>query len=451
MPSVTLSRWTVAYFVVALSAFMLAQLLMALGWGFPGAPLAAPATLALVHIIALGWLSLVMCGALFQFVPVITAHRLHSNSLPLPTLICLVAGIMSLVFGFLQMMNAVPQSLPGFATAAALLGTGFGLVLWNLGRTLWAARPLPLPAKFIVAGLACLLAVAALGITFALTLAGIFSSAFSLRLLSSGLAIHVVAGLGGWLTFTAMGVSYRLLGMFMLAPEQDRASTRRVLALGSGALAVAILGGVAAIALGAGIGVVLLLAAALTLAALVYYGRDMHHLYRTRKRRVIELNSKMAALALLSLLAAIVWLGLALTTGQLPRQAPGIAYLTAFGWLSGLALAKLYKIVPFMTWLECYGPVLGKTPTPRVQDLVVERKAIKWFALYFAAVWLGAAALIIGLTPMFRLSALLMLVATAGISMHLLRARNLLDVAPARRLPDGARKPGMLHSFSHDH
>ena len=51
--------------------------------------------------------------------------------------------------------------------------------------------------------------------------------------------------------------------------------------------------------------------------------------------------------------------------------------LIAFGWLSGLVLAKLYKIVAFLTWLGTYGPAMGRVPTPRVQDLVAERRAAK--------------------------------------------------------------------------
>jgi hypothetical protein len=57
--------------------------------------------------------------------------------------------------------------------------------------------------------------------------------------------------------------------------------------------------------------------------------------------------------------------------------------------LSGLILAKLYKIIAFLTWLETYGPVMGRTATPRVQDLVAEPRASRWFVIYFAAVWSG--------------------------------------------------------------
>jgi len=444
----SLSRWTLSYFAVALLALLTAQGLMAAGYGYPVAPIEAPQTLVLVHLVAIGWLSLLMCGALFQFVPVLVARPLFSNSLPLPTLICLVGGLAALIAGFLQLDGWIEPWLSVFPLAGVLLGLGFALMLWNLGRTLWAARPLSLPARFVVVGLFSLAATAALGIIFALVLGGVATQPVLSGLTAAAVPVHAVAGLGGWLTFSAMGVSYRLLSMFMLAPDLDRAITRSSFYVGTAALVVAVAGGTAAACHDGNVALVLTLAGVLGLAALTLYGADILHIYRARKRRRIELNSRMAMLALISLALAVAMMVAALALGALRQHLGAIVFLLAFGWLSGLGLAKLYKIVPFLTWLECYGPVLGKKPTPRVQDLVTEPRAVKWFALYFLAVWTGAVALIAGRAPLFRIAAAAMLIATCGIVLQLIRARRLADVAAAARLPEGARQPWLLVAHS---
>lgn len=191
---------------------------------------------------------------------------------------------------------------------------------------------------------------------------------------------------------------------------------------------------------------VLSAAGLLGLAALVFYGLDILHVYRTRKRRKIELNSRMAAFAL-SNLAAVVVLTLALISfGALDQHIGAVVFLVGFGWLSGLGLAKLYKIVAFLTWLECYGSIIGKTATPRVQDLVVEPRAIKWFLLYFGAVLIATASLLFSSPLAFRSAAGAMLVATSGIAAELVRTRLLIDVTAALRLPNGVRRPRLLFS-----
>ena len=156
----------------------------------------------------------------------------------------------------------------------------------------------------------------------------------------------------------------------------------------------------------------------------------------------------MVTFALLSLALAAALTIVTLALGNLPRHAGAIVFLLAFGWLSGLGLAKLYKIVPFLTWLECYGPVLGKTPTPRVQDLVIEKRAIKWFLLYFFTVWLGTVALMVGNAPAFRGTVAIMIVATSGIIVQLVRARRSPMSTQPARIPKGARKPWLLLSLS---
>lgn len=449
MPGVALSRWTLSFFAAALSFLLAAECLMAAGYGYPAAAIAAPQTLILVHLVTIGWLSLLLCGALIQFVPVLVAHPIHSNTLPLPALVCLVTGLGSLILGFLQLTGAVAPAMPWFVIAAILLGSGFTLVLWVLGRTLWAARPLTLPARFVATGLCSVAATAALGILFALTFAGTVHASFLLTLAAHGLPLHIIAGLGGWLTFTAMGVSYRLLAMFMLAPEPEATTTRWALRLGAAALAIAIGAGVAAVWIGASLDAVLIVAALVALASLALYGRDIVRLYRQRRRRVIELNSRMAAVALLYLAATVLLAIIFAALGIFTRYIAVLLFLIAFGWLSGLGLAKLYKIVAFLTWLECYGPVLGKTKTPRVQDLVAEPRAIKWFWLHFAAVAVAALCLLADVPLGFRVAVAAMAIASLGIIAELVRTRRLVHVTAALRLPQGTHRPRLLVCFVH--
>ena len=242
-----------------------------------------------------------------------------------------------------------------------------------------------------------------------------------------------------------MGVSYRLLAMFMLAPELGGPRTRAALYSGAAALAVAIAGGVAAICLEGSLTLILSVAGLLGLGCCGLYGADIVHLYRARMRRAIELNSRMASWALASLAVAVAAIIVLLGAGVFTRYVPAVVFLIGFGWLSGLGLAKLYKIVAFLTWLECYGPVLGKTPTPRVQDLAVQTRAVKWFALYFLAVWCATAALFVDAPLAFRICAGVMALASIGIIAELVRIRRLVDVKTALRLPPGVRLPRLLH------
>jgi hypothetical protein len=435
-----------SYFAVALVCLLAGEAFMTAGFGFPADALAGVDSLFVVHLIAIGWLSLLMLGALFQFVPVLIARPIYSNALPLPTLALLVIGLAALLLGFLQLGGRLPVLHSCLPAAAVLLGSGFALAFWNLGKTLWQARPLPLPAQFVSVGLFCAGATAALGIVFALIIGGATDDPRLGKLTAYGIPIHAAAGLAGWLTFTAIGVSYRLLAMFMLAPEGDTARSRAVLYFGTAGLTVVILGGTAAICLGLGLDTVLVVSALLGICTAVLYGADILHLYRARRRRKIELNARMAAIALINLTGVVLMAVALAILGRFGTQIGAVVFLTAFGWLTGLGLAKLYKIVAFLTWLECYGPVLGKTATPRVQDLVIEERAAKWFWLYFAGVWSATACLLIDTPAGFRASAALMLAGTIGIAAEIVRTRLMADLKPEFRQPHLARRPPLLVS-----
>lgn len=429
------------YFAMALAWLFVALALMVAGIGYPATDLASPDTLVLVHAVCIGWLSLAMCGALFQFVPVLVAKPLFSEKCALPALALLTAGLFLLLGGFLSLGGRLPPALWLLPIGAVLLAVGFGLVVVDLGLTAWL-RPVG-PARFVLVGLVSLCATVSFGSAFAFALAGWAGSAGDV-LLAGGIPLHAIAGLGGWLTLTAMGVSYRLLAMFMLSPDVDDRQSGVTLAAGALAVAVTVAGGGLALWLASGLTLVLSIAAILGLGSAALYGRDIAGIFRNRKRRQLELNMRMATLSYVSL-AGTALLGVTLVSiDAFAAHVGAFAFLAIFGWLSGLVLAKLYKIVAFLTWLETYGPVMGRVPTPRVQDLVAEGRATKWFVIYYVAVWVGTLTLLFGQPQIFRVAVMAMIVGVVGIVREVIRTRRLADVASSLRLAGGAVLPHLL-------
>jgi hypothetical protein len=445
MIGASISKWTMTYFAAALAWLFVALGLMVAGIGYPAADIASPDTLVLVHVVCIGWLSVAMCGALFQFVPVLVAKPLFSEDWTLPAIGLLLAGLVALLAGFLSLGGRLPPWLWLLPLGAVLLTTGFGLVVVDLGLTAWSRRTGP--ARFVLAGLASLAATAAFGAIFAFARAG-RAGAIGDVILASGIPLHAIAGLGGWLTLTAMGVSYRLLAMFMLAPDVDDRKSRITLAAGALAVVVAVAGGAVAVLLASGLQVVMPQAAVLGLASAALYGRDIAEIFRNRKRRQLELNTRMATLSFASLAGTALLGPVLVAFDAFTAQVGAFAFIAIFGWLSGLVLAKLYKIVAFLTWLETYGPVMGRVLTPRVQDLVTEARATKWFVLYYLAVWAGTAALLLGTPTAFRMAAAAMAIGVAGIVYEIIRIRWLTDVASPLRLPKGTVVPHLLFARS---
>jgi hypothetical protein len=440
------SRWTMLHFGAALTLFLLAQLAMAAGATFPATALFAPTTLAAVHLVTIGWLTILMLGALHQFIPVITAEGAVAGRSALVSLVAILTGLGGMEVGFLAVDGRLPPLLlAALPVGGILVLVGVTIAAASLSLTLWRARPLPFSARFVATGLVFLFA--ALGMGIALGLA--FSSPAWIAwpgAFSEGLRLHLLAGLIGWFTLTAMGVSYRLLGMFTLAPEDRGSFGTLVLVLSAGGLAVTwllalaeVLGvrmpnsAVAATAIATGLGIAL-------------YLFDMARLYRARRRRQLELNTGMAVPALAALAVSVLFALYLFLHGSTERALGALGYLFLFGWLSGLGLSQLYKIVPFLTWLERYGSVLGKAAVPRVQDLMDEHRDRPWFVLYFISVAAGTLFAALGWLLLWRGAALGQLVATLMIVRALWLVRHGLrgrgqGAAPLPGAPLSARSP----------
>lgn len=416
------SRWTPAIFACAMVNLGLGLTLAVTGLAWPVAPAAAPASLAMVHLLTIGWLSLVVFGALFQFVPVITSSKLPSQSLPLLMLIGTETGLALMVAGFFTLgiggwASVLLPAGGAAATGSLLLGT------ITLLPPLVANRPMPLSARFVLAGQVFLLLTVLLGLSFTLAMTVPATGPALAPLLVGGVPYHVLAGLGGWFTLTAIGVSYELLPMFMLAPHERGAIGTAVFWVGLGGFATAFIAGLTmAIWPESALAALEGPARVAVIVALGLYLFDVLRLYRSRRRRQIELHNRAAIVAFNTLgLAELIAVG-ATATGRLATLTPALMLLLLLGWLSGLALTQLYKIVAFLSWLSRFGNQLGRGPVPRVQDLVHEARARGVFVVYFAAVAVAAAAAAFDLRGVVRVALALALAAVALLAREYYRA-----------------------------
>lgn len=436
-----------SYFAAALSCLVAGLILTASGFGYPSTAIEDPESLAVIHLIAIGWLGLLFAGSLLQFVPVLVSRPLETPRLSLPVLLLMMGGLGLLLTGFLGLADILPLWSWTLPLGGSVLTLAFAGLLWMVTKTLAAARPLPLPAKFVALGCAALVGVAVSGLLLALPLSGLTANRYLVDFLLEAAPSHAYLGLVGWMTITAIGVSYRLLAMFLLSPERSRMTSRAV-----GWLMAAGLGTVVCGILSAGSGIsstaAISLATAFGGVAALIYGLDVHFIFRERKRKSAEMNVLASLTAVAMLIASFILFGASIL-GDLPIDLVlPAAYLFVFGWLTGLGLGQLYKIVAFMTWLECYGPILGRAPVPRVQELVNERRSAAWFLLYFGATAAASIALIAAAPSIFRWMTLAQLAAICALAFEFAQARRLAIVPQEVRLPNGACHPQLfLPSF----
>lgn len=334
-----------------------------------------PGVLAFTHLLTLGYLAMVMFGALFQLLPVLVGVRLRW---PLPIAraihLLLVSGTVLLVTAFLT------DADEWFAFAAVVLTLALGTFILVIGHALWNACSMHdtvCAMKLAVTSLAVTLL---LGLLLVLAQVG---SDFAPRDLL--IDLHLAWGLLGWVGLLLVGVAYQVVPMFQItaeyAPRLRRWLPWAVLLL----LVVWSLSflHLPRLAWLPGLG----LAAAFVVFAVVTL-----QLQRCRLRRLPDVTVDFWYVGLLSLLgAALLWL--------VHQVAPQLIRLQLFHlWWGALVLVgaggalisgMLYKIVPFLIWLHLNnrmqeaGKWQGDIPTMR--QVIAERHARRHLRLHVAA------------------------------------------------------------------
>lgn len=296
------------------------------------------AALALSHLLALGVLGMVMCGALLQLLPVLVGVQVAwPRRLAAACHGLLVPGTLALAGGFLGLGGWA------FLLAVALLGAGLGLFLLVLG---WGLAHAPNTQDSVRgmrwAGLGLGL-VLALGVTLALGHAELGMVLWRWPLTD----LHLAAGLIGWIATLIAVVAWQVVPMFQMTPIYP-ALLRRVMAPG-------LFGLLAWLGLAQWRGWPLPWLPWLLLAVLLgAFAIVTLQLLAQRRRQVGDSSLAywrlgMAMLLLSCCMALLAWW---LPLAAAERLLLAATMLFLLGFALSIISAMLYKIVPFLIWLH---------------------------------------------------------------------------------------------------
>ncbi len=334
-----------------------------------------PGVLAFTHLLTLGYLAMVMFGAMFQLLPVLVGVQLRRPA-PISAFIhlLLTAGTVLLTLAFLL------DRTIWFIAAAVVLTLALGTFIVTFAHALWRARS----THDTVCAMK--LAVTALAITLLLGLLLVLAHTGSdMAPLHALIDLHLAWGLLGWVGLLLVGVAYQVVPMFQITAEYAPQLRRWfswvvLLLLISWSLSFLHLPQLTWLP-GAGLALAFILFALTTL-----------RLQRRRLRRLPDVTVDFWYLGLTCLLlAAGLWL--------LHQAAPQLIRLQLYHlWWGVLVLVgaagavisgMLYKIVPFLIWLHLNNRLQqaaqwqGNVPTMR--QVIAERHARRHLYLHAVA------------------------------------------------------------------
>ncbi|MGF1546182.1 MAG: hypothetical protein ACFCUG_02515 [Thiotrichales bacterium] len=354
-----------------------------------------PATLALTHLLTLGFLGMTMVGSFIQVVGVVGGVALPAvGPVSTLTLAGLLVGTPALAFGLL---TSEPLALQLGALALGVGGFGF-VTIAGIGLMRAARNPIVAYVRLAWFALALTLA---LGLALAGALAGWWPLAAIVTLTD----LHAAWGLLGWVFLLVVGVGLEVVPMFQVTPPYPRALIRTLgwaVVAALGLLSAALpLGGAAADWLA-------ILAEVMLAAAVAGFALTTLRLQAQRRRKLRDTTLDYWRLAMVSLLLAallsLVRLGFPTAPDGRWQVLLGMVFL--LGFAVPVVSGMLYKIVPFLGWLHLQSvPNRPRQGLPNPIDLMPDRATRQQYWVYLASVlilapspWLGRPCIVVGAT-----------------------------------------------------
>ncbi|MGH7669999.1 MAG: hypothetical protein ACRENQ_10965 [Gemmatimonadaceae bacterium] len=373
-----------------------------------------PHVAGVTHLFTLGWLTLTIFGALAQLLPMALGAPIRSVRLAHVAFWLLAPGIGLFACGVATL--AMPLMVPG----VLLVASGILLAVGNVAATLPRGRTHDVTWAGIALGITFLTSTLAFGLVLTHNLHTGFVAAARMRILTA----HLHLALVGWVLIVVVGVSRRLLPMFMVAHSANARWSPRaltLLALGVPALAVGLVTRST---------IVSWTGAVLVDAGVVAFLWQTVMFYRARTRPLDD-GMRFVRASLPFLTACGILGPTLLALGPAHARLATVYLITGLlGFLVPFVTGLLYEIVPTLAWTTRYGGRLNRGRVPAVADLYSARVARWQLAMYMAGVLLLVAGVASTSAAVARSGALLFLVGVLLFVTQIARMRWGAPAAP---------------------
>ena len=335
-----------------------------------------PKLLAITHIAALGWGTMIIFGALYQFLPVILETSLFSEKLSKLTFFTFGTGIICIAYAFWNFYVGIHLQI-----GAVLVLTAFILFSANIILTALKVSGWSIEAEFIITSVFWLLLTGLLGLLMAFN----FTYPFLPKSHLLFLKIHAHLGIAGWFILLIMGVGSKLIPMFLLARNLNKKKLKYAYYL----VNLGLIGFCADVFLRED-KAWLLLYAIIIVAGVISFGTFLFEAFKKRLRKQLDVGLKHSFTAFLSLFLPIILAGIICFSPSVENKIILQIYLTYgtsifFGFVSSLILGQTFKTLPFIVWLNLHKKQNGKLKSLLPKDLYSEKLVNLQFVLYLIA------------------------------------------------------------------
>lgn len=346
------------FYIYAAFAFLISAILLLMSSSAFTDHYFQPHILAITHLMALGWGTMIILGASHQLVPVLIEGKLYSDKLAYASFVFAGIGIPLLVYGFYAFNMHNPAKWGGRFILLSIIA-----YLINLGVSMSHSKKENIHALFVFTSVLWLFLTGALG------LALVYNFTFNMFPHDSlhYLPLHVHAGVIGWFLMLIIGVGSRLIPMFLISKYTSTKLLKWIFVLINGALISYIL-----IFYFIKITEVILLPWLMLFAGIALFIFYCYSAFKHRIRKQVDEPMKVSLLAVMLIIIPLILLLIAIVTATLYAQeniALSLSYgfLIFFGWITAIILGMTFKTLPFIVWNKVYHKRsgIGKTPNPK--------------------------------------------------------------------------------------